>query len=222
MTASKIKLSINSKIEIIENGETYRSNVQDVSDKAIVIDIPISGNKYYLLHEGLTIEFFTCIKKEFYKCRATVIAKRSQSNLQLALLSAPEVLERIQRREYFRLPISLDVKYYPLPEGRVFTQLSDVPQGYFKEMIKTFTVDLSGGGAKIVTREKLSPNRFVLINLSIPEEIFILCSVVRTETDVINKNYKVALKFISLDEKDREKIIRFIFIKSREQSKIVK
>ncbi|WDU83988.1 hypothetical protein [Caloramator sp. Dgby_cultured_2] len=60
-----------------------------------------------------------------------------------------------------------------------------------------------------------------MLLLTIPHEVMILASVVRTE-DVDNKNFKLALKYENIDEKTRDSIIKFIFNKMREQLKLLK
>ncbi|MCX7885345.1 MAG: flagellar brake domain-containing protein [Caloramator sp.] len=222
MDGFNIKLYINQNIEIIDNNMTYKSTIQDIKEDFVLIGMPISGNRYLLIHPGSIIEYYIMNEKEVFKCRSVVLGKTNEKNIQLAVLSYPEVIEKVQRREHFRLPIVMDAKFFPLPEGRVYIDLKDVPCGYFKNLQRTVTADISGGGIKIISRENVKKDNYVLLSINIPEEINVLCKVVRCDFDTINKNYKLALKFERIDERIREKIIRFIFSKIREQSKLFK
>lgn len=213
------KLFVNCKLEIIEDQETYICIIQDIKDKGIVINAPIRGNKYYNLHPGKNIEFYAIINKEYFRYRAIVLGKKREGNLEFILLTVPELIEKVQRREYYRQSILMDAKYKLLPEGEVYTQLKSVPKSYFEDMVKTSTIDISGGGMKILASKNIPRGSYVIVNFSIPEEIEMLCVVTRSEEDKIYKNHKIGLKFIGIDIKLRERIIRFIFAKAREHAK---
>jgi c-di-GMP-binding flagellar brake protein YcgR len=219
---SQGKLFVNCKLQIIEDQETYICIVQDIKDKGIIINVPISGNKYYNMHPGKTIEFYAIINKEFYRYSAIVLGKKREGSLEFILLTIPELIEKIQRREYFRLSILMDVKYNLLPGGQVYTSLRNVSKTYLEDMVKASTIDISGGGIKIVTSQMIPRGSYIILNMSIPEEIDILCIATRSEEDKIHKNFRIGLKFLGADVKTREKIIRFIFAKAREHAKIIK
>jgi c-di-GMP-binding flagellar brake protein YcgR len=218
----EIRLSINEKLEILDNNSTYRSTIQDVKDGEFLIDMPYSGSKYYTMHVGSLIEFFICTEKDVVKCKSIVLGKSIENNVQLIILSNPQVVERVQRREFFRLPISMEARYYLLPENGRYLDLSDVPSGYFKRMEKIYTVDISGGGIKIAAKQDGKHGQRAIIAISLPEEINILCSVIRSESYDNGKSYRIALSFENLDERLRDKVIRFIFNKLREQSKLLR
>lgn len=222
MNGLNIQLSINQKIEIIEDNTTYKSNIQDINEDYIMIGMPISGSRYYMMHSGTIIEFYVCSDKEVIKCRSVVLGKQKEKNLQLAIISIPEVIEKVQRREFFRLPIVMELKYYALPEDSTYIDLKGVPSGYFKRLEKTLSIDISGGGMMVITKAHLQAGRHILISLMIPEEINLLCTVVRCEYNNIDKNYRTALRYEKIDERIRDKIIKFIFSKLREQSKLLK
>ncbi|SKA86489.1 c-di-GMP-binding flagellar brake protein YcgR, contains PilZNR and PilZ domains [Caloramator quimbayensis] len=222
MVDFKIKLEINQSIEIIENQITYKSSIQDIKEDYVLIGMPISGSRYLLMHPKSIIEYYMMNEKEVFKCRSVVLGRTNEKNLQLAMLSFPDVIERVQRREYFRLPIVMEAKFFPLPEGRFYMDLKDVPSGYFKKLENTITVDISGGGIKIISKQNVKKDNYVLLSINIPEEINVLCKVIRCDFDNMNKNYKLALKFERIDERIRDNIIRFIFSKLREQSRLFK
>lgn len=218
----KIKLNVNQNLEIIENEITYKSSIQDIKNEYILIGMPISGSRYMMIHIGSIIEYYITNEKEVFKCRSVVLGKTKEKSVQLAMLSFPEVIERVQRREYFRLPIVMDIKYFILPENKVYIDLADVPIGYFKNLEKTVTVDISGGGVKIISKKGAKHNSFILLSIKVPDEINVLCKVVRCDYDEVHKNYKIALRYEKIDERLRDKIIKFIFDKLREQSKLFK
>ncbi|KRQ87040.1 Flagellar brake protein YcgR [Caloramator mitchellensis] len=221
MTGLDLKLNVNQKIEVLQDGVAYKSKVQDTNENYILIDIPLSGNRYFITHPGSTIEFFVPTEKDVTKCRSIILGKRRENNVEMIVLSLPEVIEKVQRREYFRLPITMEIKYSLLPEDKRYFDLRDVPPTYYKQMNKGLSVDISGGGIKIISKEKTTPGANVLLLVPLPQEVMILASVIRIE-ELDNKTFRLALRFDNIDEKTRDNIIRFIFSKMREQLKLLK
>ncbi|GFR35583.1 flagellar brake protein [Thermobrachium celere] len=217
-----INLRINQKIEILDDNITYKSIVQDITKDGILISYPTHNNRPLLIHAGSVIEYFVTTEKDIVKCKSIVLGKKRDENVNLLVLSLPEVKERVQRREYFRLPITMPIKYYALPNDKAYTSLQDIPSGYFNRLMNTLTVDISGGGIKIITNEQLHVGNYVILSLNIPQEINLLCSVVHVEQSEDNKKFKTALKYEGIEEKIRDKIIQFIFNKLREQSKLLR
>ncbi|WP_027307521.1 flagellar brake protein [Caloramator sp. ALD01] len=217
-----INLKINQNIEIIDDEVTYKSIVQDINKDGMCISYPIHHNKPLLIHSGSVIEFYVTTERDIVKCKSVVLGKKREENINLLVLSLPEVIERVQRREYFRLPITMPIRYYGLPKDRIYTSLRDVPSGYFSRLINSVSLDISGGGIKIVSNEIHNPGEYVIISINIPQEINILCSVVRIENTEEKNKFKLALKYEGIEEKTRDKIIQFIFNKLREQSKLLR
>lgn len=217
-----IDFSINQKIEILNYGMTFKSTIQDIQEDYVVINMPISGRKFYIMHSGTSLEFYVCTSKEIFKCRSMVLGKKEENNVQLVIISKPEIIEKVQRREYFRLPISMEVEYCLLPQGIEYLSLKDIPSGYFNFMKKCITLDISGGGIKIITREYARKECNALVNIKLQEEICLLCTIVRCEYNDFEKNYRISLKYEDLEERVRDKIIKYIFNKLRDQSKLLK
>jgi c-di-GMP-binding flagellar brake protein YcgR len=222
MSAENITFKINEKIEIIDNSITYKANIQDIKRDYVMISMPVSEDKYYIMHKGSTVEFYITGEKEITKFKSEVLGKKVENSISLAILSVPVFVEKIQRREYFRLPVALDAKLSMLTGDRVYSNIKDVPVGFFNRMKACIIVDISGGGLKVAIKEHMSKGHYVIVLMKIPDEIFLLCKIVWVEKDNINRNYRVALRFEGISERDRDKIIKFIFEKMRNQSKILK
>lgn len=221
MSGLNVNLKIGQKIEVLQDGITFVSKIQDINENFLLIDTPVAGNRYFIAHHGRVIEFYIPNEKDVTKCRAIILGKKRENNIEMLVLSLPEVIEKVQRREYFRLPITMEIKYSILPQDKRYFDLKDVPALYYKQLHKGLTIDISGGGIKILTKERATAGNNVLILLTIPQEVMVLTSVIRTE-EVDNKNFKLALKYENIDEKTRDSIIKFIFDKMREQLKLLK
>lgn len=213
--------NLNDKIEIIDNGRTYKSMIQDMDRDTLSIGVPVYGYRSYPICIGEALVYYVISKGDIYKCTSAVIGRKTENNILLVILKNPEACVKVQRREYFRLNILMDVKYYPLP-SRTYATIKDVSRGYYSKMKKSTALDISGGGIRIICYENILKGSFVLLSFCIPEEIIILCNVVWCEQDIIDKNYRLALKYVNLDERLRDKIIKFIFRKTREHSKLIR
>jgi c-di-GMP-binding flagellar brake protein YcgR len=219
---TEITLKINQKIEIVDDNVSYKCNIQDIDGDVIMIDMPVSQGKYYTMHRNSLIEFFVVTENEITKCRSKVLGFKLEGRLRLFVLTFPEVIGRVQRREFFRLPIAMEARYVLLPESINNINTEKLSQNYLSEMKKCITVDISGGGLKIVTKEECTAGRKLVVSLSIPDEIKVICSVIRCWYTEQERNYSIALRFENISERVRDKIIRFVFAKMREQTKLVK
>ena len=222
MSADNITFRINQKIEIIEDKITFKASIQDVKRDYIMISMPVSEDKYYLMHRGSIVNFYITGDKEITKFQSEVLGKKEENNISLAIFSTPKFVERIQRREYYRLPVAIDAKLYMLPKNHVCESIKDVPPGFFNRMKNGIIVDISGGGMKAVVKEQMINGHYAIVSIEIPENLNLLCKIVWVEKDTKNRNYRVALSFEGIRERDRDKVIKFIFEKMRNQSKILK
>lgn len=213
---------INQKIEIMDNNITFKANIQDVKKDYIMISMPVSEDKYFIMHRESIIEFYITGEKEINKYKSEVIGKKVENNVQLAILTFPVFVEKIQRREYFRLPIVLDAKLHMLPGNKVYQSISDVPTGFFNKMKDGLIVDISGGGLRAAVKEPMLKGHYAIVSINVPDELILLCKIVWVEKDAVNRNYRVALCFEGISERDRDKVIKFIFEKMRNQSKMLK
>ncbi len=89
------------------------------------------------------------------------------------------------------------------------------------------TVNLSGGGLRIKTPDRIEEGTRVLVDIFLPlapsHAIMTVAEVVRCTEIRLNVErgacFATAMKFLEIDEKDREKIISFIF--SEQRSKLL-
>lgn len=221
MSRESNTFKINQKIEIIDNNISYKANIQDVKSDHIIISMPVSEDKYYIMHKGSIVQFYRTGEKEIEKFKSEVLGKKVENNIQLAVLTFPVFVERIQRREYFRLPVVLEAKLYMLTGNKIYTSITDVPSGFLNRMKDGIIIDISGGGLKAAVKEPMTKGRYAVVSIDIPDNLILLCKIVWVERDTKNRNYKVALRFEGINERDRDKIIKFIFEKMRNQNKIL-
>lgn len=101
--------------------------------------------------------------------------------------------------------------------------LSSHQKGSFQN-VKT-EVSLGGSGIQFVSGILLTENDYVELKLSLPvfpyPKITVLCQVVWTEpvedNDQSAQQSKIAMKFLAINERDQDALVKYIFEKERER-----
>lgn len=219
MNLKKI-LQIGEKLEVYcdENDmcPKYYSMLQDIIDENdIIITIPMSNKTQATLILGQEVEITFFRDEAKFIFRARVIEHLKNENVDLLKLNRISPITRIQRRNYYRLKITLPIfirllNYYSNQDPNL--------EGW----LKAYTLNLSGGGVKISFDRNLEEESLLECKLKINDEDLILkgkvvrCQLV--EKDPIIR-YEIGIAFIDITEYQRDLIIRFIFEEQRKLRK---
>ena len=216
----KLPLNISQKIQIRRKDakEWFNSSVQDIRDGHYInINMPFIKERPLVLrrNEKVVVRFFS--EQSSFNFSTKVIGEVSD-NIKLYRLDYPQEIIRVQQRNHVRLPIILDIKY-TLPEENKDNK---------KKIIfrKTTTVDLSGGGMKLLTREKIEPGTKILLVFSLPlknrpeliEINSLVARCIKVEPD--REVYHIGIKFKDINLNQEDKIVRFIFEKMAQQKRL--
>lgn len=121
----------------------------------------------------------------------------------------PENIRRVQRREHLRVPLTMPMDYQ-LPIGERWGRMR---QGVLQ--------DLSGGGCLLLLNEELSPGGTLMVHLSM--EAFGLMELkgrIIRATPAEKRHggrWLVAIEFYPISERDRDRLVKFVFNKHREE-----
>ena len=207
----KFKLEINGNIQILEGEVFYKSNLQDVTESYILIDIPVNNGIYLTMNDNDEIEAEHYVDGgSYYKFNCRVLGRTREGKLNLYKLSKPYNISKIQRRNYVRVDM-VEYAFYKLQ--------NDNGEEVWK---KGIILDLSGGGMKIKIEEKLSLIDRVTVNIFIAEneKVQIVGEVVRVEKSNTGE-YICGLKFKEISERTRDKILQKVFEQMRKQRGLV-
>ena len=207
----KFKLEINGNIQILEGEVFYKSNLQDVTESYILIDIPVNNGIYLTMNDNDEIEAEHYVDGgSYYKFNCRVLGRTREGKLNLYKLSKPYNISKIQRRNYVRVDM-VEYAFYKLQ--------NDNGEEVWK---KGIILDLSGGVMKIKIEEKLSLRDRVTVNIFIAEneKVQIVGEVVRVEKSNTGE-YICGLKFKEISERTRDKIIQKVFEQMRKQRGLV-
>lgn len=204
-------LKVNEVINIeVEPGtdfsNTFRTRVEDLKQDAIVIGMPIDQGNYVPVRPGseIIIWYWDNSASYAYYCR---VQKRIFEPIPLLSLEWPYKKQKVQRRNFVRVPANLPLEY---------RKVNEQGEEIFYE---AFIRDLSGGGLQFQTKKRLIKGDVLQIKLGLPEDLIICkAAVTWVYTDIRDKQerYFVGIKFMEINEKLRERVIRYVFQRQRE------
>lgn len=219
---NKYKFKINENIEVAleDEGVYYKTIVQEVSEDHLIIGVPILKREALVLYKGDRIIIKIIREDAVYFFSSEIKDRLKGDNVPLYILNVPQLMERLQRRGHVRVPCMLPTYYRVYPkheEGDNQQAVGDKSCYLVGE-----TVDISGGGIKLVSVTEMAVGQNVEIMLKLPHRVIKAVGQVITVKKVSYSRSKsfpiqrISLKFIQITEQDREEIIAFIFKKLRE------
>lgn len=196
--------------------------IEVVTEAKIAVSIPIHQGHRYPLEVGkrLTVYFK---KEDLGVCNFSglVVSRQAEGATPILFIQMVSQVGKNQRRDYFRLPLITDV-ILKIPDGVTIEKqvnngkVIDVEVVNFKQ-IAVVTKDISGGGLRTLVGERLESGLRVRIIIILEKErVEVQAEVVRCQLfDEAVKRYDCGFRFLELEEKDRSRIIAFIFEKQR-------
>lgn len=226
-------IAVGNKIELVKledvirnekNRKVYVSKIYDIiTSQTLQIAMPIYDGKIVPLgvDEKYTACFYT--SKGLLQCNVLVTSRYKSGNLFFLEVMMLGDLSKVQRRQFYRYNCVLDAKIRIISDNEFTTERLDDPDIPEDELTwePAKTLDISGGGAKIVSKNHIDRNECVKIKFSvvIVDEIvsFNLYARILSSTSVQNRTdlYEQRLEFMKISQEDRDKIIRFIFESER-------
>jgi c-di-GMP-binding flagellar brake protein YcgR len=208
------KLKVNQKIDIVvENGPytgTYLSKVAEITKNYLKVTSPFIKGEIVPLRINQDIKVFFTGMSAAFMFESRIISRESKP-IALLSITIPEKIVRIQRREYFRVEAKKKVKY------RVIDTPDKEEEGnQEEELIETVTVDISGGGVKMVVDDQFPSSGMIKLYLDLPE--------IENETiygEIVNlyalpDGRAAGINFTEIDDHTREQIITWLFHYQRE------
>ena len=224
MKASELATGTKLEIQLIDffigDKEIKKSFVSEFEsaegENIIYVAAPIYEGTYLPAPIGTDMFVFIYFASQFYRFKARLKDKLIRDKLPIYKLLINSEIEKIQRRQFFRLDCVLDVKCREVE----FVDERPVPKGNFS---KGLTRDISGGGACLVVTEGIEKGKYVECELQIMENKIIKFygTVVRSgKSNEDNKSkYGLGVEFYNIDDRTREVIISFIFEEQRKLRK---
>lgn len=193
-----------------QDSSFYKTRVADVDDKFLYIDVPVnpmSGRELEVrLDQDLLVEY-AASGSEVYRYTAQMlgIAYIPTPAVRLSGPEGAKDLERVQRREFFRISIDTSVRLVREGDG-----LSYEAQSH----------DISGGGLAVKSGKAIDyqPGDIVKATLTLPytgDTLNATCRIVRVETDGTSQERLVSMVFHDMKERERQQVVRYTFMRQR-------
>lgn len=206
---------------ITPNKKLVDGIIRKISKDFLGVTINTRQDSYIMLNKNQFVDLILANDRKAVKCTSVILGCTQNDFEQAIIISIPKVILGIDRREFTRLPIVMDIEYSPLPLEATYDKLSNVESKYFRYFKKTYTINLSAGGVYFIVSNNEVDSKLALISLSLRDEkIVSLCEKVRTDNADDMKHQKVAYKFNDIKTNHRQLILDFISEKSKENSAI--
>ena len=205
------KLYVGLSIEIaVHNGEyegRYRTRIEEVGVKILSIGVPISQGQFIPLREGTSLDVIFCDDISAYSF-STVIIKRFAIPIPTFIIEYPNMINKVQRRHFVRVPIVAPLEYHILEKDGL------------SKPFKGSMIDLSGGGILFKSKDNLTEKTVIIVKTRIGAvntelSAVVIRSLKEEETDF----YKISAEFCEITENTRDKIIRYSLDVQREMRK---
>lgn len=177
-----------------DDNENYPSYVKDLSDDTFFIDMPSRGGLPIAIYENDLLEV-AAITKEGILVGESVVVGIEAGRVSGVWTTYPEVLKKIQRREFMRWEFKFPVKVF-------------VPTlGEKAEMTECECANLSGGGIAVYTKTPfLKRSRYKVQFQYYGIELNTKVRLVHVQFDPIKKIYLTGFHFLDVDKKLADKI----------------
>lgn len=205
------KLKINDRVEVIKDEKAYKALIIDIRDDFLTINLPVNDGNYLMLYPSEKIEMTSYLEDgRCFKFYSEVILRGKENNILFYKISPPFDIQKIQRRNFFRVDLTDDIHYKKI----TLVEEEDYDTIPYK---RGLMVDLSAGGLKLKARDNISKDDLLLIKMKVNEvELELKCDIVRIE-NTADKEKLCGLRFIEISPAQSELIVRELFKIIRKQ-----
>jgi c-di-GMP-binding flagellar brake protein YcgR len=220
-----------------EHKGRYRTRIEKINKpRNLFVGVPVAEKHWVSLARGTLLDvFFASNELTAYSFSSEIIGKIAQP-VPSFIISYPKRIQKIQRRQYFRVPVIRTLKYRVIEKEEAGQIKSDfvlelneegdlsgalkyqiVDREGISEEKNGFMLNLSGGGLLFNADEALPLQADILLRAKIgADDMEILGRIIRCEQEEDRDFYQVSVEFRQMSEKTRDKIIRYVFEIQRE------
>ncbi len=210
-----------------EERKAYYSQVSDVRENGLVeVYMPIQKGKLQLLSVGNRLNMCCYAANGMYECPVVVKERFKEDGTYYILLEVTGSLIRNQRREYYRYQCVMPMEDRKLDEEERKWMLEQemLVADDMTPVRESTIVDISGGGLRFFSKHRYEVGDLVYCRFHFGKD-YRLCAQILEHTGNIPEypgSYRHRAKFIGVDRREREEIIRQIFALERRNRKMGK
>ena len=226
------KLVVGDKIELFaDEHHFYKTIIWDIyADKTFLIPIPSNRGIPMLLHADDIIYVIFYRESGRYMIQAKAINFIKKGEVRCAVLNQISQAKRSQRRQYYRLPISLKAEIYAYAEDSEFRlddmSLDDIGEPKIISLETAETKNLSVTGAGLETKLRYETGKEYHLKIHLDDKkaqektLTFVAEIVRVSYVPEKKVYRLGVHFLSQDPEGEDFLSKYIL--ARQQEQIVK
>jgi c-di-GMP-binding flagellar brake protein YcgR len=200
------------EIELNGMAEKYPTRIEDVRGDYLLIATPLKQREYVTMEQGKKVLLSVVRRNNPYFYETNVVGMEWVEGQQLTQLRRPADNAGITLRQHVRVAVTItDAQFWV--EGE---------DGKFGSIIPGSVVDISAGGVQLITKNGLPTGANVLMRATLSRQagtlmvnVMVLRDYERV-SDVGVKTHRAHCSFHDLPDKDREKLVKFVFQRERE------
>lgn len=235
---NRITIGIKLDIEMIEtrlsvdedkSPTVYTSQILDELENGdLLISMPFHEGKLVPLPIGKRCNTTFYAKGLLLRCQAETVARYKKGEIFILQITQKTILEKVQRREYFRFNCHIPIEYHVLTNNEIKnlennTNNDSIIIDHHDGLTwnKGIMLDLSGGGMRFVSPVREEKDALILVSFDMEcgdqvEKINVFAYILRSQQNINNHNlYDIHAKFAYMNDSIREKIIRYTFEQQR-------
>ena len=219
-----LKLDVNQLVELeVKSGAyegEYVCRVTDLGEEQITITLPIKEESVVPLTVGSRVIVTFSDETAKYKFETKIASRQFEGNVATCNLAYPTRFNKIQRRNFVRVPLKEEVEFRKLNLDE--NNDLDYDEEAQKDFERAFTKDMSGGGMLLAVQKFIATGSFVEVKLGIESISFesVIGKVVRMDK-LPDQNDKMGLglKFVNLSSTEQDEIVQWVLQKQLELHK---
>jgi c-di-GMP-binding flagellar brake protein YcgR len=209
---------LNSKVELINSdGHGMQGTLFDARDDIITVSVVPTGSDFKLLRPGDDLEVVVYDIKNLVTFQG-ILETRESGDFILYRIKIISEFKKFQRREYVRVSYTGAVRYSLEPEHLVSSadslERKLLEEGDLIDFTNARAIDLSGGGIRLSTWEKLKIGQIIALIMSLEGDRLIVKGEVRHGyTDLVDGKvqYCYGIMFNDITELKIDTIVRYVF-----------
>ncbi len=196
-------------IEIGGPENAYKTQIEEVTEETIVVQPLMRGTQMLKLTTGQKVTLIAEKRMNPYFFETTV-ASASHVEGEVISIQRPPDRSGAQKRSFVRIDVVI-------PQTQVWVE----KDGKYGPTVQGTILNISAGGARLMTKEPLPSETDVLLKFMLPQKFGQIMTTGQTigSWEVVGeggKSYRTTLKFVDLKDKDRDVIIKFVFQRERD------
>jgi c-di-GMP-binding flagellar brake protein YcgR len=192
--------------------DSYPSRIEQVRSDILVVDTPMRQREYVTLGPGQRVLLQVTRRHNPYFYDTVVVGSEWSDGQQQTLLRRPPDNAGVQLRRHVRVTVSISDAQYWI-EGE---------DGKFGPTVHGSVLDISAGGLLGMTKEGLPEGGILLTKFALSRQAGSLMASARVlrnyerVSDLGVKTFRSHLQFVDLPERERDRLIKFVFQRERE------